>query len=307
MDFAWWRRWEPVLDGGQAPWATVGEMRAQPGFHEALAQAMGRFLRLVDGDEEFSRTMPDFESLLLGGLVLYLDATSGLTHRRLREVAGLRGMLSGGRISALLMRMQMIGFVKAAGDHRPGTQKIYRPTPRMTGAFRVWVIAMLESIQVMAPGTQALLRPLAEPEGFGAFMAVLGKRIVDSVVEVLDEPDNERLAAITAIGARRGGSQVLYILMMAAAEAAGHFPATGPAQVSVSALAVRCRVSRTQILKILRRAEAGALIARTGAEGEVEVLPALVDSVAEVYAGIFVGMAASAHRALSGLATVEAA
>ncbi|MET0274538.1 MAG: hypothetical protein ABW360_16240 [Phenylobacterium sp.] len=298
LESAWWTAWG-APDGGPVPEATLAAMRAQPRFHDAIAHALRSVLQLVDGDAEFHRTTQDLESLILATVALYLDATGDLTHRRLRQVAGVQGMLSGSRVSALLMRMQMIGFVRAEAGHAPGTAKVYRPTPRMISAYRGWLRAMLEAVEVMAPEPAVFSRRLDEPEAFRAFMAVLGKRILDGVEASRGVAVGADREAFFAIGAQRGGNLVLFALLDAAAAQAGHFPAAGPVSVSVSALARRGRVSRTQILKILRRADEAGLFVRGAGEGEGEVRPSLVEATELFYAGVFADVAIAAHDSLS--------
>jgi hypothetical protein len=261
---------------------------------------------MAERDTRFDGVTGDLESLILGVLVLYLDATGGLTHRRLRDVAAVRGLLSAGRVSALLMRLQMIGYVQAGKYDTPGTQKIYRPTPQMAAAFHARFRVDLESIQMMASGMGDMLARFDEPEGFGAFMVTFGRYVLAAVNRGIHRSGAgaEGMLAIERIGASRAGYKVLFILQDAAAREAGHFPATGRVRLSVAALAKRCRVSRTHILRILRMAEASEFLVRHG-EGEMEVLPALPDALERFYAEMFIVIAACADRSLRGSPAVE--
>lgn len=302
MDRAWWQRWEAELDGERISESAIAEMRAQPGFHDAMWRSIRGALRLNDDDPALHDLIADSSSMFLGLVALHLDATGGLTHRRLREVAGIEGALSAGRVSALLMRMQMIGYIRAARDHAPGTPKPYRPTPRMIAAFRARYRLDLEAIEAMAPDMADLLSRYDDPESFRTFTGILGACTLRAV-----RAPRPGKHVLEPVGVNRAGGQVLISLLDAAAEAAGRFPAAGPAPVSISALARRFRVSRTQILRILRQAEAAGLFIRGGKEGEGVVQPLLVETFEALYAESYVGLAASAHRALRGQAAVEAA
>lgn len=302
MDSRWWKLWEAELGNDRASAPAIAAMRAQPGFHKALEHSLRGALRLSDGEPAYHRMMSDTASGFMGMSALYLDATGGLYHQRLREIAGISGVLSAGRVSALLMRMQMIGYVYAARDRTPGVPKIYRPTPGMTAAFRTRYRLDLESIQFMTPDMAILLERYDRPEGFAAFMRTFGEVALDAVRRHPTGPE-----PILAIGLRRAGAIVLMALLDSAAAEAGHFPAAGPVRVSIAGLAKRFRVSRTQILKILRQAAEAGFFAPGATEADGEVLPALVDAFEQVYAVAFIGLAASAHVALGDRAAVEAA
>ncbi|MEO8115474.1 MAG: hypothetical protein ABI655_13895 [Phenylobacterium sp.] len=277
-------------------------MRAQPGFHAALEHSMRGALRLNDSEPIYHRMMSDSACMLLGMTALYLDATGGLSHQRLRDVAGISGVLSAGRVSALLMRLQMIGWVSAARDRLPGSPKLYRPTPQMIAAFQAQYRLDLESIRAMAPDMAELLTRYDRPEGFRAFMRIFGEAALRAVRGGPAEPE-----PILAIGIRRAGALVLIALLDAAATEAGHFPATGHARVSISALSRRFRVSRTHVLKILREAVAARFFTHGATEGEGVVQPALLEAFEQVYAVIYIGLAASAHLALGDQPAAAAA
>ncbi|MEO8115480.1 MAG: hypothetical protein ABI655_13925 [Phenylobacterium sp.] len=298
-DSTWWRCW--TLGQGEITSSAIALVRAHPGFHEAMRYSLQGSLRFSDGEPMLCSLMVDNGGFLMAGTALYLDADGGLTHRRLQEVAGIPGILSAGRISALLLRMQMIDFVQAPSQHMPGTPKIYRPTARLTAAFRKRARLELEAVQLMSPEMDELLARFDEPDGLRRLM-----RLAGHMIHVTSHPRPE-LASILAIGSRRAGILLLYALLDATADAAGHFPATGPVRVSISALAKRFRLSRTHIRRVLREAEATGLFTSGAAEGEGEVQPALLEAIEIMYAGVFVGVANAAYLALGDQADAEVA
>lgn len=298
-----WRRfWEAELEDQQIPEAELAAMRAQPGFHAAMEHSLRGSLRFSDGEPVYHRMMSDTACMLLGVVALYLDATGGLTHRRLREVAGISGVLSAGRVSALLMRMQMIGYVHAAPYLGPPAPKRYWPTAQMTAAFQARYRLDFEAVQMMRPEIGELLDRYDQPEGFRAFMRVYGEALLRMALHPQGRPE-----PMVVIANRRAGVMVLLALLDAAAAEAGRFPAAGHARVSIAALAKRFRVSRTHVLKILRQAVAAGFFTRGATEGEGEVQPALVEAFERGYASVFIGVAGCAHRALRDQVAVEAA
>ncbi|MEO8113743.1 MAG: hypothetical protein ABI655_05150 [Phenylobacterium sp.] len=303
VDASWWGRWDAEMQAETVSAEAIAHMRAKPRFHDAMQNA----LRGISGHNAdhpaFRRLVADLGILVLGVIALYLDATGGLTHRRLRDLAGSGGMLSAGRASALLMRMQMIGWVAAVRDHPRGAAKLYRPTPQMIAAFQTRYRLELESIQMMAPDAAELLARYDQPEGFRAFMAEYG----GAMLRGLARP-RPPVNALMAIGNRRGGALVLAALGDAASEAAGYFPAPGPVKVSVAAFARRFGVSRTHVVSILREAAAAGFYRPGGVtEGEGEVLPTLAEAASHLYAEGFISVAGCAYRALGDRAAVAAA
>jgi hypothetical protein len=297
---AWWRCWEPGQEA-ELEAAAIAEVRAHPRFDDALQHSLEGALRLSDIDADFHRLMVDNSAVLLAAVALYLDATGGLTHRRLRDLVGIKGILSGGRISALLLRMQMIGYLRAA-PHAPGGQKVYRPSERMAAAFKARIRLELESVVIMAPDLAYALERYDEPDGLAAFMGILGKYAVDAAKRPRVE-----LLGFLEIANRRAGGSTMNALVVAAAEEAGHFPAAGPVRVSISALARRFRVSRAHILKLLRQAEACCYFTRGDAEGHGVVHPSLADAFAIYLAGCYVGFAVCAELAARDMRKAAAA
>ncbi|MET0275016.1 MAG: hypothetical protein ABW360_18670 [Phenylobacterium sp.] len=289
----WWRLSEAGLQDDIASPEAIAAVRAMPGFQAAMEHSMRGALRLNDLDPIYYRTMNDTALAVLGVLALYLDATGGLWHQRLRDVAGFSGVLSTGRASALLMRMQSIGFVEAEKERAAGTPKFYRPTSRLTAAFRDRLRLELEAMSRIAPDMEEHLARFDAPGGFAAFMREYGKVVLKAVLTP-SAPDLPMLA----ISSRRAGTIALIALVDAASTQAGHFPATGPTRVSVAALARRFGVSRTHVLNLLRAAEAAGFIARDTADGDIEVLPALIDALEELYGLNYISAGASAHLAL---------
>ncbi len=301
VESTWWRSWDPGQEA-ELPASAIAAVRAQPRFHEAFRHTMLGVLQLSDRGSEFHRIIVDNLTTVLGVTALHLDATGGLTHRRLRDFAGVKGALSGGRISAVLLRMQMIGYVHAATQPVQGAVKVYRPTLKMTAAFQVRFRLELESILIMAPEMADQLAYYDTPEGFRAFMALLGAYAADAVRRPRPE-----LRALEMFGTRRAGGLVLAALIVAAAEAADRFPAAGPAVISMAALSRRFRVSRTHILRLLREAEAVGFFTRGAADGEGVVQPALVEALEIYCAACWIGFAVLADLAMRARPVIEVA
>lgn len=290
-DGAWWRCWEPGQEA-ELGRAEFDGARAHPRFHEALRHSLTASLRMVDREEEFQRLIIDLPAFLIAVVALYLDATGGLTHRRLRDLAGIKGFLSGGRVSVLLLRMQMIGYVHAVSSSAPGVPKLYRPTAKMAAVLKARIRVELEAVVLMAPELAGLLETYDRTDGLAAFMRVLGESAVASA-----RRPSSLLPGLVEIGNRRAGTALLMALLEASAEAAGGPPCPGPLEVSISALARRFRVSRTHVLKVLIDAERHGYFTRD-ADGRSVVEPALVEDMETYYAGIYIGMAVCMDRSL---------
>jgi len=249
---AWWRWWKP---GQEEPLddATLSSARAQPGFHDALRHSLAGGLRLCDGDAELHRFLVDNGVVVLCGVVLYLDATGGLTHRRLRDLSGIKGILSGGRISALLMRIQMIGYIRAVSPHTPGAVKLYRPTQKMMAAMKTRFRLELEAVTLMAPELEHLLDRYDGPDGLGAMAVTLGEATIAAAKRPLPQ-----MKDIVEIGFRRAGNLLMCALVMAAADAQGRSRSRSRSRPSPNASACRAPTSSRSCARRRRAASSPA-------------------------------------------------
>jgi DNA-binding Lrp family transcriptional regulator len=77
--------------------------------------------------------------------------------------------------------------------------------------------------------------------------------------------------------------------------------------ISISAMARRFKVSRPHVLKLIREAEAGKLIERTGEQGErILIAERLAEGAQNLYAAVYLFLAACGREAIgAGSATLD--
>lgn len=286
-------RWERDVTSGQAT-ALIAEVRAHPHFHEALHASVTKALDYVATDPVLHSTFRDIGQVMLASLALYLDATGGMTHRRLRELSEGSGALSSGRATAMLWHLQLIGYVTAETGHTRGKTRAYIPTERMKAAYRKRLLIDLESIAMLAP--QA--RPLTEHfdnDMFRAYMAEMG-----AYMRMLGPRSHPDLKDFDALASRNAGVLLIYVLAQAVYQD-GPFPQPGRTQLSASAIGRRLGVSRMHVLRLLREAEQAGFIQREGSEG-ITVTPLLCDRLGLFAALLFTLNGAIVNRTLKSLA-----
>lgn len=273
----------------------IQAMRDDPRIEAAMRHSVTRSVAYYDAAPVMHRNLKDVSRLILGVVALYLDATGGLTHRRLRELSGQTGLISTGAATALLLRLRLIGYVAPAETLPSGAIRLYRPTPAMVTAFRERVRIELEACVLIDPRITPVVDHLDEPEVFPHLMAALG---ADSI----NAARNPRADAISIdrLAMRSAGMLIMFHLMQAA-DQDGAFPPTGEAQVSVSSLARRYEVSRSHVLSILRDAEDMGLIVRLG-EGRWRLEPALAEVFKTFFAVLYLGVIKGARATQAAMA-----
>lgn len=246
-------RWESEV--GETSAELIASVRAHPRFGEALRHSVTKAIDHIKVDPQLHSTFRDLGHVMLASLALFMDATGGLTHRRLRDLSASSGALSSGRAAALLLRLQFIGYVKGAPDHKNGSVRIYVPTDKMKAAYRKRLIIDLESIAMLAPEAQPIVDGF-DDERFRAYMAEMGKLMLS-----LGPRSHPDLAAFDAITNRNSGVLFLYMLAKEAWKS-GTFPQPGTIHLNASGMARALGVSRMHVLRLLREAEAGGYLER---------------------------------------------
>jgi DNA-binding transcriptional ArsR family regulator len=266
----------------------IQAMRAHPQLEAAMRHSVTRSVTYYDAAPVMHRNLKDVSRFILGVVALYLDATGGLTHRRLRELSGQTGIISTGAATALLLRLRLIGYVAPAETLPSGAIRLYRPTEAMVTAFRERLRIELQACALIDPRIAPVIERLDEPEVFPHLMAALG---ADSI----NAARNPRAdtAPIDKLSMRSAGMLIMFHLMQDA-DRGEAFPQPGEAQVSVSSLARRYEVSRSHVLTVLRDAEEMGLIVRLG-EGRWRLEPALGEVFRTFYAVLYLGIIKAAR------------
>jgi hypothetical protein len=273
----------------------VQAMRADLRLEAAMRHSVSRSVAYYDAAPVMHRNLKDVSRFVLGVVALYLDATGGLTHRRLRELSGQTGIISTGTATALLLRLRLIGYVAPAETLPNGATRLYRPTAAMITAFRERLRIELEACAMIDPRIAPVLERLDEPEVFPHLMAAMGA----GAIEAARNPRPDAIS-IDRISMRSAGMLIMFHLMQDA-DQGEVFPPVGEAQVSVSTLARRYEVSRSHVLTVLRDAEEMGLIARLG-EGRWRLEPALGEVFRTFYAVLYLGFIKAARAAQAAMA-----
>jgi DNA-binding MarR family transcriptional regulator len=285
-------RWEGEIgDTISEDW--IAEVRARPRFQEAMRHSVERALAMTEENPVYHTNVRDAGRMTLAMIALYLDATGGLTHRRLREMSGDLGMLSAGRATAILFQLRMIGYVTPQAVRADGAATLYVPTAKMRDAFRARVRIEIEAMAKLEPEAEELLARFDEDETFRVFVAHFGSLFGRG------EP-REDLAALNAIAARNSGMLVLFNILHNA-DTGGVFPPSGRAPISVSALSRRFGVSRAHVARLLREIEQDGFITRDMDEDSVTLLPILAERFSVYFACIYIIWAVVAHRTIQTL------
>ncbi|WP_421934170.1 hypothetical protein [Phenylobacterium sp.] len=276
------------FQGRSFPYDALGAMLARPELEDAMRRSVRGAVDYYATAPTLHRNVKDVSRFLLGVVALYLDASGGLTHRRLRELSGKSGILSAGTATAVLLRLQLIGYV-TRGEAPNGLPRPYKPTAAMAMAFRDRLRIELEAVACLEPGIQALLDDLDDPATFAAFMAVMGEQSMQAAAA-----PNPDIAPFNALSIRSAGLLILFDLMMRA-DRGGPYPPQGEVEVSVAALARRYEVSRSHVLSVLRDIEAAGWMTKGGVDGTWLLTPALGQTVRIFYGITYLGLIRAAE------------
>lgn len=270
------------------------EVLGAPGFAAAHRAAIEGALEYSQGHAAFQSTVSDIGQFFLCSLALYLDASGGLSHRRLRDLIGGTGLISEGRASAVLWRLRLGKFVEP-DDVGEGKLKRFVPTRAMEEAFRERVRVDIAALVSLDPAAAALLARLDEPEVFKPFIRQMG----DDMIASAGKPD-PRLEAFYKVAARTMGVLIIYELVRTTPDD-GSYPPRGLSAASVAGLARRFKVSRSHVLSLLRQMETLGFLAFDPKTGRPVLREALSEALRVFQALVFTGQLRAAHRALAGL------
>jgi hypothetical protein len=100
--------------------------------------------------------------------------------------------------------------------------------------------------------------------------------------------------------ADRSAGMVMLFGLLLATQMGGSFVTDNPVAISIAELSRRLRVSRTQVLRLLRDAEEGGMLARVGPSYEtIVVRPKLKQDLLTMLATMFVFLAGAASEAMA--------
>lgn len=253
------------------------EVLGHPAFAQAQNTAMAGALAFCDSHTEFQATISDMGSFFLCVLALYLDASGGIVHRRLRELTGGSGILSAGRASAILWRLRHGNFIEPAPQADGASRFV--PTVMMRRAFQDRMRADYDALLLMEPGLVRMLERIDSPLVFNAFIQQMGEDFLASV----SRPD-PHLGDFLTVAARSYGCIIMYAVALA------------PEVPQVAPLARRFGVSRSHVLRIFRHMESLGYLETRGEERLVT--PLFRRLLARFQGLVFAGELSAAHKAL---------
>ena len=287
-------RWHSPL-GEHIPEDMIADMRAQPRFVEALHLNARELLTRHYNDPALHRSFIDGGRQFLGILALYLGATGGVTHRRLRDLAGEGNILSTGRATALLMQMRWMGYLQPVAESKRGVAKTYLPTSQLVSdcAFRVRID--MSALALVLPEIAPMLQQLDDRRVFDLFMADFGASALSASRET-----HVPTAPISAFYLRSAGMATLFAIYEYAA-GESYRGVYGSAAIAATELAKQFGVSRTQIVRLLHDAERAGFVRQDTKQTSLEVQPAFVDLFETFWAIYFIGLVSSTCRTFRAL------
>lgn len=184
---------------------------------------------------------------------LYLHLTGGLTLPRLKEICARSKLLSPGRARALLIYLQLIGYVKAAPKTSAGPTR-YIPNPALVTALKAQALLGLKALVVIDPNFALVIDHIDEPEVFRALMVAFGEGAINTSMAV-----DQNSPFLTIFTMRNAGMQLLHLMLLADVEA-DHKPPARKVRFSIAAAAKQLNVARSHLARILGLAEKAKLL-----------------------------------------------
>lgn len=264
---------------GTIPEALFARIQEHPRINEMSRIFMSGSLDLAAKDKRIDGIFKDLGRYAAAIWSLYLHFTGALTLPRLKDVCRRSGMLSPGRARALLIYLQLLGYVKPLPKTAPGPRQ-YVPSPPLITAIKEQARFGLEALTIADPHMRTVLDHFDEPAFFRTFMMHFGEGALNASV-VVDQGDPFWSIFLM----RNAGAQVLQLILVSDIDLGGK-----PIPVSIAALARQLNVARSHIARVLRLAEEAKLIQRDGA-GAIILSDTLREQAGRAFALRIVGYA----------------
>ncbi len=256
--------------------------RTRAGFSDYKRRAVDVWRVPASDDPVLATSLRDLGRFVSGVWVLLLHGTAGgITLGRLSDLLVLAGISGRGRARSVLIYLRFIGYIEPDSSPGDGRVKRFRPTARMTNAFRDRYRREFEAAGPLDPCFGAALARLDDDLFFSAFMAALGELSLAGLPLLVEGGPSLNIVS------HRFGGMVLVAELLALADTGGAvFPPVGRTTYSLAALSRTCGLSRTQARRILQAGSRGGFLELTG-EGELTLTPLLAEHVAVLVAGSF--------------------
>ena len=281
--------------GGPASAAAIAELRAHPGFPDAIRTLGSGMLALYRGNRLLNMLINDRGRMVIGYLALYLreggapdGRGTGFGVGQLKALCAAAGLASPGRTAAMLALMRMSGYIASASAAEDKRRHILVPTEKLRATHRDRWESVAAALREVRPDAAAAIN-LDDPEFVAAYVRITADHFLAGFRMVEVAPDMELFIE------RNGGLMVLFSILLAG-KSDDTVPPKQPVAVSISAIANRFGVSRVHVRTLLRDAEEAGLIRREDA-GHVVVLPRLAEAAEIFLATALLFVAMCAHEA----------
>lgn len=292
---------EPVEGGGERfSDDALAAVRLHPRFGEAVRSCITVGLELCR-ERAVHRLNRDLGHYLLAILAIHVHVAGGLSLGRLQELCVETGLCSRDRAIALFLLLRTMRFIHPLP--RRGDQRVrwFAPTPALMVAFRARMAGDLAAAVMIRPEAQAALDRIDEEALFNSFMRTFGEGVIAAAR--VHQPRDPSLEMFSGAA---GGMMMLYEIMLTGEEG-DLMPPRGRVRISVNALSRTCRISRAQVLKLLRRAEAVDFLRRDARGGSGMLQPALIAEIELYFALMFLSLTHCARMAMIETSQVRTA
>ncbi|MEI9989833.1 MAG: hypothetical protein WDM86_07315 [Rhizomicrobium sp.] len=251
------RDWVALEESGDIPEATFKRLAEHPLYDTIVREFMQGSMVLAAADSRIDDIFKDMGRYGAAVWAVYLHFTGGLTLPRLKEICARSGVLSPGRARALLIYLQLLGYVKKMPKTEPGPAR-YAPSDALLHALKEHARLGLTAMAAVEPVFQVVLDHFDTPAVFQTYIVKFGEGAFKSVVAI---DSNRPIWPVFLM--RNAGMQLLYCLLLAEADARDRKDPPARPRISIASLARQLNVARSHVLHVLRLAEKDKLLSRT--------------------------------------------
>jgi hypothetical protein len=291
----------PVAGGGERfSDAALARIRAHPRFGEAITACLRGGLALCENDPGVHRLSRDVSRYLMAVLTLYLHVSGGVSLKRLQALCIETGLCGRDRATALFLQLRLMRYVTAMPRNGDGRVRWYQPTEGLAAALSACMRNDLAAAAIVEPDCVPVLERFDEVLVFAPVVQTFGEGLL-----AFARAHEPKYPSLDIFSRKAGGMMIAGYLLLGGADGDA-MPPRGPVKVSVRDLAQRCRVSRTQVLRLLREAEKVGYLSRNSGDGEVVISESLREELEVYFAILFLSMSVCAGSA-TGMASASRA
>lgn len=213
---------------------------SHPSYAAAAQRLATNLVREIEGDEGLRGMLRDAGHNAAAGSALYLATVGDLTLQSLKDYLARFGLVSQGRVRALLNHMRYIGYVEPTGGPAQRPMR-FQVTESFRTSYRLHHTSLLDAVSLIEPQAALLIGLLDRRDVFDSL-------IVENTTAFAT--GSERPPSFPALYDvflhRRGGILILHDLVARATS----FPPKEPIAFSAAVAAERFNVSRMHVLRL---------------------------------------------------------